>query len=89
MSHPLGRLSSEPYQQHSLDQDALFSSCSPMTDEEDLVAEIRFALRQLDPWPPKSGAVPSEDYARKVVSQLKLSGWRFRRPAPKKGYSTP
>ena len=62
---------------------------SRMTDEEELIAEVRFALRGLDPWPPKGRAVPSEDFARKVVDQLKLSGWQFRRPVPRKGHSTP
>ena len=60
-----------------------------MTDEDALVAEIRFALRELDPWPPKGGGVPSEDYARRVVNQLKLSGWQFRRLPPRTGHSTP
>jgi hypothetical protein len=30
-------------------------------DEAALVADIRFALRGLDPWPPKDRVVPSED----------------------------
>ena len=34
-------------------------------DEAALLVDIRFALRGLDPWPPKGNAKPSEDYARK------------------------
>ena len=43
-------------------------------DEAALLADIRFALRGLDPWPPKCAAKPSEDYARKVLAHLKLCG---------------
>jgi hypothetical protein len=39
-------------------------------DEAALLADIRFALRGLDPWPPKGNAKPSEDYARKVLEPL-------------------
>ena len=43
-------------------------------DEVALLADIRFALRGLDPWPPKGNARPSEDYARRVVEHLRLCG---------------
>jgi hypothetical protein len=52
-------------------------------DEAALLADIRFALRGLDPWPPKGNAKPSEDYARKVLAHLKLCGWDITRPLPK------
>ena len=57
-------------------------------DEAALLADIRFALRGLDPWPPKN-AKPSEDYARKVLAHLKLCGWDVPRPAPKRSHATP
>ena len=50
-------------------------------ENDDLLADIRFALRGLDPWPPKGQARPSEDYARQ--------GWQIARPTPKQGHSTP
>jgi hypothetical protein len=53
-------------------------------DEAELLADIRFALRRLDPWPPHGSARPSEDYARRVLKHLRLCGWEVRRPAPKK-----
>lgn len=62
---------------------------SVMTEEDELLADIRFALRGLDPWPPKGRARPSEDYARRVLDQLRLSGWRIQRPIPRRGHSTP
>ena len=49
-------------------------------DEAVLLSDIRFALRGLDPWPPKGSARPSEDYARKVVEHLRLCGWQIARP---------
>jgi len=52
-------------------------------DEAALLADIRFALRGLDPWPPKCKAKPSEDYARKVLAHLKLCGWDINRLLPK------
>jgi hypothetical protein len=68
----------------------LFFVCSLcMAEEDDLLADIRFALRGLDPWPPRGQARPSEDYARRVLNQLKLSGWQIARPTPKQGHSTP
>jgi hypothetical protein len=57
-------------------------------DEAALLADIRFALRGLDPWPPKSNAKPSEDYARKVLSHLKLCGWEVHRPLSKAMHRT-
>ena len=56
-------------------------------DEAALLDDIRFALRGLDPWPPKGGALPSEDFARKVVEHLKLCGLRITRPEPKQSHS--
>ena len=61
---------------------------SSMTDEEALVAEVRFALRGLDPWPPQGSARPSEDYVRKVVEHLKLCGWEVHQPMPRRSHST-
>jgi hypothetical protein len=58
-------------------------------DKAALLADIRFALRGLDPWPPKGGAVPSEEYAGRVVRHLQLVGWSFKRPTPRQGHSTP
>ena len=46
-------------------------------DEAALLGDIRFALRGLNPWPPKGTLKPSEQYARKVVEQLKLCGWQI------------
>jgi hypothetical protein len=43
-------------------------------DEAALLRHIRLALRGIDPWPPKGSAVPSEDFARKVVAHLRLCG---------------
>ena len=67
------------------------SSCHvlTMTEKEALLANVRFALLGLDPWPPKGSAVPLEDYARKVVDQLKLSGWQILRRPTSTGHSTP
>lgn len=53
-------------------------------DEAALLDDIRFALRGLDPWPPKGSARPSEDYARKVVEHLKLCGWEIGRAEPRR-----
>jgi len=52
-------------------------------DEAALLADVRFALRGLDPWPSRGNRVPSEEYARKVVEHLKLCGWEVHRPRPK------
>ena len=52
-------------------------------DEAALLGDIRFALRGLNPWPPKGSLRPSEQYARKVVEQLKLCGWQIRPSTPK------
>jgi hypothetical protein len=57
-------------------------------DEAALLADVRFALRGLDPWPPKGSTKPSEDYARKVVEQVRLCGWEIHRPMPKAMHST-
>ena len=57
-------------------------------DEAALLADIRFALRGLDPWPPKGSARPSEDYTRKVVEHLRLCGWEVRRAEPRRSHST-
>jgi hypothetical protein len=43
-------------------------------DEAALLRHIRLALRGIDPWPPRGSAVPSEDFARKVVAHLRLCG---------------
>ena len=57
-------------------------------DKAALLMDVRFALRGLDPWPPKGQRVPSEDYARKVVAHLKLCGWEIHRPLQKAMHST-
>jgi hypothetical protein len=57
-------------------------------DEAALLAVVRFALRGLDPWPPKGNAKPSEEYARKVLAHLKLCGWQIHRPLPKLAHRT-
>jgi len=57
-------------------------------DEAALVADVRFALRGLDPWPPKGNRIPSEQFARKVVDHLKLCGWEIHRPLPKAMHRT-
>jgi hypothetical protein len=57
-------------------------------DEAALLADIRFALRGLDPWPPNGSARASEDYARRVLEHLRLCGWEVRRAA-KKAHATP
>jgi len=56
-------------------------------DEAALLADVRFALRGLDPWPPKGNRVPSEEFARKVVQHLKLCRWEIHRPLPKAMHS--
>jgi hypothetical protein len=55
-------------------------------DEAALLA--RFALRGLDPWPPKGNAKPFEDYARKALAHLKQCGWEVHRPLPKAMHRT-
>ena len=57
-------------------------------DEAALISDVRFALRGLDPWPPKGGARPSEDFARRVVERIRLCGWEVRRPMTKAAHST-
>lgn len=57
-------------------------------DEAALLADIRFALRGLDPWPLQGNRVPSEEYARKVLAHLKLCGWEVHRPLPKAMHQT-
>jgi hypothetical protein len=58
-------------------------------DEADLLADIRFALRGHDPWPPKGDVRPSKDQARKVVEHLRLCGWEVRRSSRRKAHGTP
>jgi hypothetical protein len=58
-----------------------------MAEDEELLADVRFALRKLDPWPPEGQARASEDYAGRVVRHL--AGWTFTRSASKQGHSTP
>jgi hypothetical protein len=73
------------------------SPCAPVPvifagmieDEADLLADIRFALRGLDPWPPKGDVRPSKDQARKVVEHLRLCGWEVRRPSPRRRTARP
>jgi hypothetical protein len=57
-------------------------------DEAALLADVRFALRGLDPWPPKGNRIPSEEFARKVVDHLKLCSWEIYRPLPKSMHRT-
>ena len=57
-------------------------------DEAALLSDVRFALRGLDPWPPKGSARPYEDYARKVVEHLRLCGWTITRSEPRRSHST-
>lgn len=50
-----------------------------------LAADIRFALRKLDPWPPKDPSREGEkarQYAEAVIRQLELSGYKIERGEP-------
>lgn len=56
-----------------------------------LLEDIRFALRKLDPWPPKDPAREGEksrEFARRVLENLELAGWSFTRKPPRQAHST-
>ncbi len=48
----------------------------------DLLSDITFALRHLDPWPPREGPQMSKRCAERVLQHLELAGWQFTRRAP-------
>ena len=48
-------------------------------DDKDLELSVAYALRDLNPWPPKDDGrkdPPALIYARKVVAYFRLCGWR-------------
>jgi hypothetical protein len=59
--------------------DGDLEAASVIDQEAALLADVRFALRDLN---------SSEEYAWKVVEYLKLCGWDIYRPLPKQTHST-
>lgn len=55
-----------------------------------LFEAVEFALRKLDPWPPKDPLFPhpkAGQFAGRVVEQLERAGWRIEAPSPAGSHS--